>query len=156
MRRAGRRKPRRLRKRLAISGGLGLPSLFICAYVQGRRTRTPMRTAPGRVSPRRLYYLESIVNKPLIAAALFACVVATPVAQANGCLKGAAVGGVAGHVAGRHGALGAAAGCAVGHHRAAKKEKAQEGEQAQQTQSEQQSRQERSDQQTMGAKGSRY
>lgn len=43
----------------------------------------------------------------------------------RGCIKGAAVGGVAGHVAGKHGVLGAAAGC-VGHHEAAKKEKAQQ------------------------------
>ncbi|RAR57461.1 hypothetical protein C7401_11516 [Paraburkholderia unamae] len=48
---------------------------------------------------------------------------ATP-AHAEGCLKGAAVGGVAGHVAGKHGTAGAAAGCAVGHHEAAKKQKA--------------------------------
>jgi hypothetical protein len=41
-----------------------------------------------------------------------------PVANAKGCLKGAAVGGAAGHVAGHHGLLGAAAGCAIGHHRA--------------------------------------
>jgi hypothetical protein len=48
-------------------------------------------------------------------------------ANAEGCLKGAAVGGVAGHVAGHHGVAGAAIGCAVGHHRAkvkAKKEAA--------------------------------
>ena len=46
-------------------------------------------------------------------------------AQAAGCIKGAAVGGVAGHVAGKHGLMGAAAGCAIGHHKAAKAEKAQ-------------------------------
>jgi len=49
-----------------------------------------------------------------------------PTAQAKGCIKGAAVGGVAGHVAGKHGVLGAAAGCAIGHHEAAKKDKAQQ------------------------------
>jgi hypothetical protein len=50
---------------------------------------------------------------------------ATPViAQAAGCLKGAAVGGVAGHLAGHHGVAGAAIGCAVGHHQAKVKEKA--------------------------------
>ncbi len=49
-------------------------------------------------------------------------------AQAKGCLKGAAVGGVAGHMAGHHTALGAAAGCAVGHHEAAKNEKAQQAQ----------------------------
>nr|WP_228535347.1 hypothetical protein [Noviherbaspirillum malthae] len=47
-------------------------------------------------------------------------------AAAKGCLKGAAVGGVAGHVAGHHGAVGAAAGCAIGHHKASKKEKAEQ------------------------------
>ena len=45
------------------------------------------------------------------------------VAEAKGCLKGAAVGGVGGHVAGGHGVLGAAAGCAVGRHMANKKAK---------------------------------
>lgn len=43
------------------------------------------------------------------------------VAQAKGCLKGAAVGGVAGHVAGGHSLIGAAAGCAIGRHQANKK-----------------------------------
>jgi len=47
-------------------------------------------------------------------------------AQAKGCLKGAVVGGTAGRFAGHHGALGAMAGCAVGHHQAAKREKAAE------------------------------
>lgn len=42
------------------------------------------------------------------------------VANAAGCLKGAAVGGVGGHFAGHHGLLGAAAGCAIGHHQANK------------------------------------
>ena len=45
------------------------------------------------------------------------------VANAAGCLKGAAIGGVAGHVAGKHGVVGAAAGCAIGHHHANKKAK---------------------------------
>ncbi|MGZ5848945.1 MAG: hypothetical protein ACXWJJ_15865 [Ramlibacter sp.] len=67
----------------------------------------------------------------LVAAAMLACLAATPVAQAKGCLKGAAVGGVAGHVARKHGGVGAAAGCAIGHHRAAKKEEAQQAQQAQ-------------------------
>ncbi len=52
---------------------------------------------------------------------------ATQVAEAKGCLEGAAVGGVAGHVAGKHGKAGAAGGCAVGHHEANKKEKAHAG-----------------------------
>ena len=46
-------------------------------------------------------------------------------AEAKGCLKGAAVGGIAGHVAGNHGVAGAAIGCAVGHHRAKVKDKQQ-------------------------------
>jgi hypothetical protein len=49
-------------------------------------------------------------------------------AQAEGCLKGAAVGGVAGHVAGHHAVLGSAAGCAVGHHEAAKRDRAQQAQ----------------------------
>jgi hypothetical protein len=59
-----------------------------------------------------------------------ACVAATcaallpGIAEAKGCLKGAAVGGIGGHFAGHHGLVGAAAGCAVGHHMANKKEAA--------------------------------
>ncbi len=45
------------------------------------------------------------------------------IANAHGCLKGAAVGGVVGHVAGHHAVAGAAVGCVVGHHRAKVKEK---------------------------------
>lgn len=60
----------------------------------------------------------------LIGLLLFAPMLAfSQVAQAKGCLKGAAVGGVAGHVAGKHAMVGAAAGCAVGHHAAHKKAK---------------------------------
>jgi hypothetical protein len=44
-----------------------------------------------------------------------------PLAQARGCLKGAAVGAVAGHVAGHHAVVGAVGGCLVGHHLAHKK-----------------------------------
>ena len=44
-------------------------------------------------------------------------------AQAKGCIKGALVGGTAGHFLGHHGVLGAMAGCAIGHHRAAKRER---------------------------------
>jgi hypothetical protein len=47
-----------------------------------------------------------------------------PLAEAKGCLKGAAVGGVAGHVAGHHGFIGAAGGCVIGRHEANKKDKA--------------------------------
>ena len=46
-------------------------------------------------------------------------------ANAKGCLKGAAVGGVGRHVAGHHGLIGAAAGCAVGRHMANKAAKAE-------------------------------
>jgi hypothetical protein len=62
----------------------------------------------------------------LIAVASFGLTAGA--ANAEGCLKGAAVGGVAGHLAGHHGVAGAAIGCAVGHHQAkvkAKKEAAQ-------------------------------
>ena len=56
--------------------------------------------------------------------ALLICLAsASQIANAKGCLKGAAVGGVAGHVVGGHGVAGAAIGCAVGHHQAAKKDK---------------------------------
>jgi hypothetical protein len=45
------------------------------------------------------------------------------IANAHGCIKGAAVGGVVGHVAGHHAVAGAAVGCAIGHHRAKVKER---------------------------------
>ncbi len=45
------------------------------------------------------------------------------IANAHGCIKGAAVGGVAGHVAGHHAVAGAAVGCVIGHHRAKVKER---------------------------------
>ena len=45
------------------------------------------------------------------------------VANAHGCIKGAAVGGVVGHVAGHHAVAGAAVGCVIGHHRATVKER---------------------------------
>jgi hypothetical protein len=45
------------------------------------------------------------------------------IANAHGCIKGAAVGGVVGHVAGHHAVAGAAVGCVIGHHRATVKEK---------------------------------
>lgn len=56
---------------------------------------------------------------------LLAIAGAPQMANAKGCLKGAAVGGVGGHIAGGHGVLGAAAGCVVGRHMANKKEKQQ-------------------------------
>ncbi len=44
-------------------------------------------------------------------------------ANAHGCIKGAAVGAVAGHVAGHHAVAGAALGCAIGHSRAKLKDR---------------------------------
>ena len=63
--------------------------------------------------------------KVILAAASCAALalIASPSAEAKGCLKGAAVGGVAGHFMGHHPVAGAAVGCAVGHHQAAKKAK---------------------------------
>ncbi|WP_070106211.1 hypothetical protein [Burkholderia plantarii] len=61
------------------------------------------------------------MKRLLIAVSCVGLLAAANVANAAGCLKGAAVGGVAGHVAGHHAVLGAAAGCAIGHHHAAKK-----------------------------------
>jgi hypothetical protein len=64
------------------------------------------------------------MRKILLMFALSAFTAALPViANAHGCIKGAAVGAVVGHVAGRHGVAGAAVGCAVGHHEAKVKEK---------------------------------
>ena len=55
---------------------------------------------------------------------LTVAVCALPViANAHGCIKGAAVGGVVGHVAGHHAVAGAAVGCVIGHHRAAVKQR---------------------------------
>jgi hypothetical protein len=62
----------------------------------------------------------------LLAAAVLS--LATPSADAKGCLKGAVVGGVAGHYAGHHAVLGAAAGCLYGRHRANEKEKQQQSQ----------------------------
>jgi len=45
------------------------------------------------------------------------------IANAHGCIKGAAVGGVVGHVAGHHAVAGAAVGCVIGHHRSTVKER---------------------------------
>ena len=65
------------------------------------------------------------MNRTIVGLLIAASVVSVaPVAQAKGCLKGAAVGGVGGHVAGHHGLAGAAVGCAVGRHMANKKDKA--------------------------------
>ena len=64
--------------------------------------------------------------KGIVAAIILGTfAISAVLAQAAGCLSGAAVGGVAGHVAGHHGVLGAAAGCAVGHHEAKKQAREQ-------------------------------
>jgi hypothetical protein len=64
------------------------------------------------------------MRKILLMVALSVSAAALPViANAHGCIKGAAVGGVVGHVAGHHGVVGAAVGCAIGHHEAKVKEK---------------------------------
>jgi len=64
------------------------------------------------------------MRKILLTLALSASTAALPViANAHGCMKGAAVGAVVGHLAGHHGVAGAAVGCAVGHHDAKVKEK---------------------------------
>jgi hypothetical protein len=63
-----------------------------------------------------------------LLVALATLALSAGVANAAGCIEGAAVGGVAGHVADHHAVAGAAIGCAVGHHKAkvkAKKEAAQ-------------------------------
>lgn len=70
------------------------------------------------------------MRKILLLVTLSAFTGALPaIANAHGCIKGAAVGGLVGHVAGHHGLAGAAVGCALGHHRA--KVKARELAQAQ-------------------------
>ncbi len=61
------------------------------------------------------------------AALLLVLGLASSPALAKGCIKGALVGGLVGHAAGHHGLIGAAAGCAIGHHEAAKKQKATQG-----------------------------
>ena len=58
----------------------------------------------------------------LVVAVSLSLASVSGIANAKGCLKGAAVGGVGGHVAGHHGLMGAAAGCVVGRHMANKKE----------------------------------
>jgi len=66
------------------------------------------------------------MGKISCSAVVFAVLMSTAsFAQAEGCLKGAAVGGAVGHLK-HHAVIGAITGCAVGHHMAAaaaKKEK---------------------------------
>jgi hypothetical protein len=64
----------------------------------------------GELNMRKLLLTMAISGLPFIA-------------NAHGCIKGAAVGGVVGHVAGHHAVAGAAAGCVIGHHRATVKER---------------------------------
>ena len=59
----------------------------------------------------------------IVALAFVGLISVGGLANAKGCIKGAAVGGVAGHVVGKHGVLGAAAGCVVGRHEANKKDR---------------------------------
>jgi hypothetical protein len=64
---------------------------------------------------------KSILIPAAIALVLTAATASAP-AQAEGCLKGAAIGGFAGHMAG-HGWLGAGAGCVIGRHEANRRER---------------------------------
>ena len=61
----------------------------------------------------------------IIVMAFVSLVSVGGMANAKGCIKGAAVGGVGGHIVGNHAVLGAAAGCAIGRHEANKKDKEQ-------------------------------
>jgi hypothetical protein len=64
------------------------------------------------------------MNKLPLMMAISLSAAALPIlANAHGCLKGAAVGGVVGHVAGHHAVAGAVVGCAIGHHQAKVKER---------------------------------
>jgi hypothetical protein len=70
---------------------------------------------------RHILYQEEIdMQKLLLTIAISALPI---IANAHGCIKGAAVGGVVGHVAGHHAVAGAALGCVIGHHRAKVKER---------------------------------
>ncbi len=65
------------------------------------------------------------MSRLALSLAAAAMITSASPAFAKGCIKGAVVGGVAGHYVGRgHAVAGAAVGCWVGHHRAAKAEKA--------------------------------
>jgi hypothetical protein len=78
-----------------------------------RETWAPILGVIGhkrKLNMRRLLLTIAISGLPIIA-------------NAHGCIKGAAVGGVVGHVAGHHVVAGAAVGCVIGHHRAKVKER---------------------------------
>ena len=78
------------------------------------------RESTARIVIERLN-LEAEMKALIGCAAIIFALATVTSAEANGCLKGAAVGGVAGHFAGHHGVLGAAAGCVVGRHEASKR-----------------------------------
>ena len=59
-----------------------------------------------------------------VVAICAAATLGSATANAKGCIKGAIVGGIAGHYLGHHGTAGAAAGCVIGHHEAAKRDRA--------------------------------
>lgn len=73
-----------------------------------------MRTTAKDFTMKRLSIALAVAALAVSSAAL------PGVANAAGCLKGAAVGGIAGHLAGHHTLAGAAVGCAISHHEAAK------------------------------------
>ncbi len=78
-----------------------------------RESWAPIRGVTGhkrKLNMRRLLLTIVISGLPIIA-------------NAHGCIKGAAVGGVVGHVAGHHAVAGAAVGCVIGHHRATVKQR---------------------------------
>jgi uncharacterized protein YcfJ len=64
--------------------------------------------------------------KTLMVGLITAAALTSPLAQAKGCLLGAAAGGVGGHVAGHHAILGAAGGCVAGHYIAKHNDKKRE------------------------------
>jgi uncharacterized membrane protein YedE/YeeE len=96
------------------------------------------RIAPYRASskhfddkPRDCYSLRGNMKMPhFFLATVASFLFGTGLANAAGCVEGAAVGGVAGHVAGHHAVAGAAIGCAVGHHQAKVKAKKEAAAQA--------------------------
>ena len=72
------------------------------------------------------------MKRLLFCTAILGLVLASPAAEAKGCIKGAIIGGVAGHYAG-HGKVGVVAGCVIGRHEANKADAAR----AQKTQQQQ-------------------
>jgi hypothetical protein len=76
--------------------------------------------------------LKELDMRKLLWVATLSLAALPVIANAHGCIKGAAVGGVVGHVAGHHAVAGAAIGCVVGHHRAKEKQKEKEQEKEQQ------------------------